>query len=143
MDRFIISTPRETHKRMKLRPPAPGLPDPRAEASLQEAEECELVNAAISGIESTRKRKRGSYAITSEEERAQIAQYAIERGPRETARHFSAKLGHPLNESTVRSIRDKYKKAMRTTSTADTLQTLPREKRGPAPMLGDELDAAV
>jgi hypothetical protein len=92
---------------------------------------------------SPRKQKRGSYTITSEEDRAKIAKYAIVNGPTNTAKHFSAKLGMKLSESTVRSIRDSYKKKTKSVPEQATQTKLGREKRGPQPMLGSDLDQAV
>ena len=139
MQRFIIKTPRDAPPR--LPPPPPGLPDPNDEDTIQGALECAAINDAIGAVPKTR--KRGSYGILDEEDRLKIARYAIELGPAKTARHFSSLLCHPINESTVRSIRNKYQQRRQKDASVSTLSTLPREKRGPPPMLGENLDAAV
>ena len=143
MERFIVKTPRDLPVTDKHPAPPPGLPDPNNEDSTQAALECVTVNDAIEAT-APKTRKRGSYGIVDEEERLKSARYAIEFGPAKASRHFSAKLGRPMNESTVRSIRKKYQKTvLQSAGPAAVMTSLAREKRGPEPYIGKDLDDGV
>ena len=106
MLRYLTKTPRKSYPA-----PAPGLPNPNDEPSTKQAEECAAVNKVIEQVP-TKSPRRGSYKIVSEEVRLEIARYAILNGPTRTSRYFSSKLGHEVSESTVRSMRDKYRAEM-------------------------------
>jgi hypothetical protein len=60
--------------------------------------------------------KRNDYNQYDEVQRLKIARYAIDNGPAKASKHYSILLGKPVNESSVRSIRNKYIKKMKAVS---------------------------
>lgn len=81
-----------------------------------------------------------------EDQRLKIARYAIFNGSSAAARHFSAELGRPMNESTVRSIRNSYRRQIKKkiiNNDREPLASLPKEPRGRRTLLPKEVDAAV
>ena len=60
------------------------------------------------------KRKRGNHCHYDDETRAEIGKYANLHGNASVARHFTKKLKleKPMNESTVRSIKDAYRRQL-------------------------------
>ena len=97
-----------------------GLPDPRKSNTRTEAEVTQAANTIVEkflneesedpqSASGSRKQKRGQYQTYDEETRAKIAKSAIEIGVTKTAVKFSTP-HRKLNESTVRSMRDSYKK---------------------------------
>ena len=130
--------------RRKFPPPPAGLPDPNASSSEMEAELCASANAAI--VEENGKKKRGDYNIFTEEDRLKIARFAQDNGPAKASRHFTAIYGRPVNESSVRWIRDKYRDKLKTRiSQRDTapMTKLEKERRGCPTMLPTDVDDAV
>lgn len=98
---------------------------------------CEVVSQQL------RRRKRGPYSNYTPEVRCKIAKYAIENGNKSAVRKFSSELGKAISESTVRSIRDSFKKSQRTSIDVDVeLSEFPRNPRGVKPLLG-ELDCDI
>lgn len=95
------------------------LPD---ETTLRDSEQASAISAANDKVceilvcmgsapnnpsSSSRKRKRsGQYGIYSPEVRLSIAEYCMDNGPVKMARHFSSKHGWPVNESTVRNMKN-------------------------------------
>ena len=132
-------------------PAPPGLPDPNEEPTPEDAEDCVIANRIVEEMEelgdnTQRKGKRGPYKAYSEEERLKIARYAVDHGPSAAARHFTVKMGRPVNESSVRSIRNQYRSRMQAKlRSRDTtpLPSLPTEKRGRPTLLPEEVDEAV
>ena len=86
-------------------------------------------------------KKRGKYHKLSDELRAQIGEYAYKYGNNAAVLKFSSQFEKPLNESTVREIKRKYIEAME--QRGDTVDVLPKEKRGRPLLLGDEMDKEV
>ena len=136
----------------QAKPPSiPGLPDPRKSNTRTEAEATQAANTIVEkflneefedpqSASGSRKRKRGQYQTYDEETRAKIAKSAIEIGVTKTAVKFSTP-HRKLNESTVRSMRDSYKK-LKSKNQLQTVVTLPKQPRG-APLLLGEHDAKV
>lgn len=134
--------------RRKYPQPPPGLPDPNGIASTADAELCAAANDSIEkAVPSTkRKRKREDYNDYSEEDRLKMAIFAIENGPAKAARHFTATMGRPVNESSIRWIRDKYRTEMKKKlyhNDAEPLKSLPKEKRGCPTLMPAKVDQAV
>ena len=78
--------------------------------------------------------------------RADISRYARLHGTTATARHFSRKLGHPLNASTVHSIKKAFeeeKAKKRTERDDEDVEVLPLKKRGRPFLLEADLDRKV
>ena len=84
---------------------------------------------------SAKTRARGSYGRLTDKQRAQIGKYASENGNAAAVRRFSKELDRPLNESTVRSIKNYYEELGKKRSSGDSLgeaavTSLPPKKRG-------------
>lgn len=77
------------------------------------------------------------YSDYDNEQRMKIARYAIDNGPAKAARHFTTVLKRRVNESTVRSIRDSYKKQYKLGQVDDATTTLTPKKRGKPLLMGD------
>ncbi|XP_033758148.1 uncharacterized protein LOC117340497 [Pecten maximus] len=93
----------------------PSSPDPRnvAEADPDLAVVFTKCNEEVSNtyinttnVHTPKKRKRGDYGSYSPEQRAKMAKYTIDNGPAKAAKHFTKILGRPINESTLRSIKN-------------------------------------
>ena len=78
--------------------------------------------------------------------RAEIGRYACLHGTTAAARHFTRKLGHCLNASTVYSIKKVFKEERakkRTERDDEDVKVLPLKKRGRPLLLGEDLDRKV
>ena len=122
--------------------PPPGLPDPNQIEDPALAEEQDLINKEITATTpSTRKRKRGNYNYYDDETRCKIAKYASLHGNTAAARHFSTYLGKKISECTVRNYKKKLTNQIQRTK--QPINSLPSNKRGRPPILGEELDNKV
>lgn len=123
-----------------------GLPDAGVIATRGENLYFSSANASVSCevvSQQLRRRKRGPYCNYTHEVRCKIAKYAIENSNKAAVKKFSSELGKAINESTVRSIRDSFKKSQRTCTDVDVeLSEFPRNPRGVKPLLG-ELDCDI
>lgn len=127
-------------------PPAPGLPDPNKAATSAAAQQCAAANAAIVEARQKKKVKRGSYTDYTKEERLKMAEYAIHNGPAKAARHFSALMNKSVNESTIRWIRDAYRKEQQrrwSSGNDEEVTSFERNKRGRPTTLPKAVDMAV
>lgn len=136
--------------------PAPGLPDPNTKSTLEEAEECSVVNSFIEnqcevltpeGVSpSSRKHKRTADNHRYEdEERLEIAKYANTHGSSAAAKKFSSP-SRKIDESTVRNWRTKFRKVLSQESATPqdiTLKQMELSPRGAPPLLGRRLDQKV
>ena len=102
--------------------PVSGLPDPRGRlsqsippAAIAEANRLVQEAAHQSSAESM-SRKRRPYKTYHPADRLKIAEYACDHGVAAAARFFSIKLKDKISESTVRSIRDSYKRELKAIS---------------------------
>lgn len=82
------------------------------------------------------------YNRYSDNQRASIGQYASVHGNSAAAITFSAELGKPVNESTVRSMKRKYEESL-SKENVDELDRLPKCKRGRPFILGDDFNKKV
>ncbi|XP_019630900.1 PREDICTED: uncharacterized protein LOC109474878 [Branchiostoma belcheri] len=132
-----LQRPTKEVKKERERPnfPVPntyGLPNPEdtedPEATAAANREVAKVIAEMAEARS-RKRKRGNYGTYTPEQRAKIAKMCIEVGPQKTADHMSAEVGRQLNESTVRSIKNSFKKEVERLGTCD-VGKFPRRRTG-------------
>ena len=132
-------------------PSVQGLPDQRKSNTRTEAEATQAANTIVEkflneefedpqSASGSRKLKRVQYQTYDEETCAKIAKSAIEIGVTKTAVKFSTP-HHKLKESTVRSMRDSYRK-LKSKNQLKTIKTLPKQPRG-APLLLGEHDAKV
>ncbi|ELU18281.1 hypothetical protein CAPTEDRAFT_185762 [Capitella teleta] len=131
------------------------MPDPNAEGNPADAACCAAANAEIARIQEaanmgTPKRKRGEYGLYTDEQRLKIARYTVDNGPAKAAHHFSTLFGCPVNESTVRSIRNQYQAKQKVLFVAcdpeeepEMLDSLPRKKRDRSTLLPADIDSAV
>ena len=99
--------------------PVSGLPDPRGRlsqsippAAIAEANRLVQEAAQQSSAKST-STKRRPYKTYHPADRLKIAKYACDHGVAAAARFFSKKLKDTISESTVRSIRDSYKRELK------------------------------
>lgn len=90
------------------------------------------------------KRKRGNYSHYDDDTRADIAKYACLRGNANAARFFTKKLklDKPMNESTVRSLKQSYKTALARTP-EKSIEKMPKNESLGRPKLLRKYDADV
>ena len=132
--------------------PVSGLPDPRGRlsqsippAAIAEANRLVQEAAQQSSAKST-STKRRPYKTYHPADRLKIAKYACDHGVAAAARFFSKKLKDTISESTVRSIRDSYKrelKAGKRSRDDDSDEELSTKKRGRPFLLGKDIDEKV
>ncbi|CAG2194694.1 unnamed protein product [Mytilus edulis] len=92
------------------------------------------------------KRKRGEYGSYTPEERAKFAKIANDFGVAKASRKISSDLGKRVSETTIRSMRDEYRKKIKINleqRIASEIKELPTKIRGRPLMLGDKLDDRV
>ncbi|WAR01408.1 hypothetical protein MAR_007966 [Mya arenaria] len=86
--------------------------------------------------------KRGQYSSYSPDMKNSMARYAIESGNSKAAKHFSAKQGRSVNESTIRSFKSSYLLRKKTEG-VDQVMELPVGKRGRPTILPRALEYKV
>ncbi|KAI8522099.1 hypothetical protein Bbelb_018530 [Branchiostoma belcheri] len=117
----------------------PGLPNPEDTKNPQAtaAANREVAKVIAETAEAgSRQKKRGNYGTYTPEQRAKIAKMCIDIGPQKTADRMSVEVGHKLNESTVRYIKNSYNKEVKRRGT-NSVETLPRARIGRPLKLGD------
>ena len=122
--------------------PLDGLPDSKGPLS-SEIPSSVIAEANRQVRESSKKQqKRGSYHEYSSSVHAAIGTYSCQHGVASAARVFTKRLGTRISESTVHSIRDKYKEEVRRKRSSEdrTVCVLPRRKRGRCLLLGEKMD---
>ena len=127
--------------------PIDGLPDPKGPLS-SEIPSSIITEANWQVREATSKikqQKRESYQIYSPSVHVNIGSYACQHGVSSAARVFSKRLDTRVSESTVRSIRDKYKEEVRRKRSADnsTVSVLSPRKHGRCLLLGEKMDTEL
>lgn len=93
--------------------PSPSVPSLSHPNNVDDVVQCNVPAEAIASVKKeiavlSRKRKRGNYGHYDEVTRAKIVKYAISNSGMK--RKFSKELEKPLNESTVRGIKNSYLK---------------------------------
>lgn len=142
-------------KSSKIREPSsPGLPSPSRATSEDDAIAITAANEAIESLSDSPKaspsrqgkRKRGEYGSYTPEERAKFAKIANDFGVAKASRKISSDLGKRVSETTIRSMRDEYRKKIKINlekRIASEIKELPTKIRGRPLMLGDKLDDRV
>ena len=89
-------------------------------------------------------KKRESYVKYTPEDRYKIGKYGSENGPAAAVRKFKSRFPK-LNESTVRSLRQKYQSELTRSKQKDTIlePRIPKEPTGRPLPLGNKIDAMV
>ena len=89
-------------------------------------------------------KKRESYIKYTPEDRYKIGTYGSKNGPAAAVRKFKSQFPK-LNESTVRSLRQKYQSELTRSKQKDTIlePCIPKEPTGPPLLLGNKIDAMV
>ena len=104
-------------------------------------------NEAVKKASKTERAARRTHLKLTDEQKAEIAQYALENGNCSAVRHFSEKLEVPLKESSIRTWVGKCKfepeKKVKAKETDLRVKSLPSAKRGRPLLLGEELDKQV
>lgn len=86
--------------------------------------------------------KRGPYKRYTDADRLAIGKYSSENGASAAVRKFSKK--HPrLNESTVRSMRQKYEEELKKVGFQESASSITPKKRGRPLLLGNDIDMMV
>ena len=88
------------------------------------------------------KRKRGNYTFYTPEMRAKIGKYAAEFGVNNASRKFSKELEKPVNESTVRGMKNSYLAKIKK-NPGVTVKELPKQIQGRPLLLPKEADQQV
>ena len=132
----------QVHRASELPNPEGSLSKTMSAASICCAnEELRMVQEAAA-----KPKKRGTYKKLSEEMKAKIGKFACENGVAAAVRKFSKDLEKPLNESTIRGIKQRYLVEVSRKRKAEediVIERLPERKRGRPLLLGTELDAKV
>ena len=126
---------------LKYFKPAQGLPDPRG--SLSSSVPTTMINSMNAAVEEESRRvakQRSPYTRYDPKLRAAIGQRACQHGVAAAARYFSRKLNTNVSQSSVRSIRDAYKKKVKETGEVTILH---EKRRGRRVLLGADLDEKV
>ena len=97
---------------------------------------------AVSKSISKANQRRGRYNKFSDEDRCEIAKYAALHGPAAAVRKFKPKFPN-LNESTTRTFRDQYQKALKCKKSISPVKKLSISTRGRPLLLGKVIDEKV
>ena len=130
------------------------MPSPSKATTEKEAITITAANDAIERINDSPKsspsrpgkRKRGEYGSYTPEDRAKFARLAEEIGVAKASRKISSDCGKKVSETTIRSMRDEYRKKVRINlenKILTEIKELPTKARGRPLMLGEELDENV
>ena len=128
--------------------PVNGIPDPRGPLSLSIPSSV-IAEANTQVKEAEKSKKRGPYQSYSPTLRLEIGKYSCQHGVAAASRYFTRKLKRSVSETTVRSIRDAYRKELkRKRMELDddedvALESLNPKKRGRPLLLGNYLDEIV
>ena len=127
-----------------------GTPDPKG--PLSSTVSSTIISAANKAVGEVGKQQRepksrGTYIKLTDEQKADIAKYALQNGISVAVKYYSKTLEKPIKESSVRMWISKYKseyqKKRKTGETDLNITSLPSAKRGRPLMLGEQLDSQV
>ena len=127
------------------------LPDPRgtlsrvipSSAIALANEEIRRAVAVAQDLSQSHRRHYNKYTL---KEKATIGKFALEHGVLSAKRKFSRQLGQSINESTVRSFKNKFSKERsrrRAAGEDSDIEELPEKKRGRKLLLGVKMDDMV
>ena len=127
--------------------PIDGLPDPKGPllSEIPSSIITEVNRQVWKATSKVKQQKHGSYQVFSPFVCMNIGSYACQHGVSSAARVFSKQLDTRISESTVRSIRDKYKEEVRRKRSADnsTVSVLSPRKHGRCLLLGEKMDTEL
>ena len=115
----------------KPSPSHPLLPKPRSSV------EASANAAVISSMDMTRKKRRGLYSHYDAGLRAKMGRYAAENGNKAAANFYSAKLGRPVPESTIRGMKASYLRVLEEVKDPLKVTELQHKLRGRPLKLGE------
>ena len=95
-----------------------------------------LANIAVQKELMENRKRRGEYHVYDDEVRAKVGRYAIENGNKAAVTKYSAMLGHPISESTVRGLKKRYLAELERVKDPAMVKKLPRCKAGRPLKLG-------